>query len=286
MPSLLSALLIALCVLAPAQPATRESAPQPLVVISSNIRNSGMDDGPDAWPLRKAFYFQALQAHHPDLIGFQEVLKDQQADLVAALPDYGTFGVGRDDGKTKGEYASIFYRKDRFEVLTGGTFWLSPTPESVGSVGWDAALTRICTWAHLKDRSNGREFFYANTHFDHVGETARVESAKLIATRLKQIAPNDPLILTGDFNTTEDTPPYATLMSLNLRDAYRETHPKISPDEASFHGFKGDPKGLRIDWILHTDAFAATDATIDHARMDNGHYPSDHFPVTATLQWK
>jgi endonuclease/exonuclease/phosphatase family metal-dependent hydrolase len=263
-----------------------------LRVMSFNVRNSNAHDGDNAWKFRKALFFKTIRAFDPDLLGMQEVLADQYDAVHEALPDYTLIGVARDDGHRKGEWSCIAVRSTRFTVLDSGNFWLSDTPDKVGSVGWDAALTRICTWAKLHDKLADRDFVYANTHFDHVGKQARTNSAKLLATKLPELAGNQPIILTGDFNSTEDTPAYHTLTHMaehggaQLIDSYRETHPDRQTDEASFHGFKGTIAGSRIDWILHTPELKATAATIDRAKSDDGHYPSDHYPVTATLEWK
>jgi endonuclease/exonuclease/phosphatase family metal-dependent hydrolase len=218
------------------------------------------------------------------------VLADQFDALGAMFPTHTAVGVARDDGKRDGEWAAIYYRASRFEALDSGNFWLSETPDEVGSRSWDAACTRICTWARLKDRVSGKEFLYANTHFDHKGGVARLESAKLIRKRLPLLAKGSPVILMGDFNCIEDDEPYRLLTSTNgepgvlLIDSYRAVHPKREQDETSFHGFKGTVAGSRIDWILATPEFKATAAAIVHA--GNGRLPSDHYPVTAVLAFE
>lgn len=261
-----------------------------LRVMSFNVRNSNAHDGANAWPDRKALFVQTIRETNADLVGFQEVLFQQHEDIQNAFPDYTLVGVGRNDGKTAGEYSCIMFRNSRFDSLKSGTFWLSPEPDKVASVGWDAGLTRICTWVVLRDKSTGQEFLIANTHFDDRGELARRESAKLLIHQLPQIAGNLPIILTGDFNTTEDDPCYQTLVSpsdpISLADSFREVHPTRSANEASFHGFRGATHGSRIDWILHSPRFATISAGIDHHHSPDGSYPSDHFPVTADLRWR
>jgi endonuclease/exonuclease/phosphatase family metal-dependent hydrolase len=258
----------------------------PLRVMTFNIRNSGAADGPNRWPLRRDLWIDVVRRFDPDLLGVQEVLRDQFDDLKTVFPGYGTSGVGRDDGDCRGERAMILFRSDRFELIDAGTFWLSDTPQTVASVAWDSCLCRICSWVRLSDRTAGRELVFANTHFDHVGATARLESARLLATRLPEIAGGAPVVLTGDFNCTEDDPPYRQLAaSGRFTDSYRAVHPIPADDEASFHEFSGTTRGRRIDWIFNTAELTATAASIDRTRGPDGQCPSDHDAVTATCRW-
>jgi len=274
-----------------AEPAP-STGPLAVRVMSFNIRYGTARDGEDHWDKRKDFLIDTIRAYNPDLLGTQEVLADQADFLQQKLPDYGFAGAGRDDGQRKGEYSAIMYRKDRFDLLAHGQWWLSPTPEKVGSKGWDAALPRVVTWTRLKDRASGVAFLYYNTHWDHQGNVARVESGKLMRKLIEDSRGDSdlPVIVTGDFNSTEESEQYRTLTAgdgtgLKLIDAYREIHPQRESDEASFNGFKGTRKGLRIDWILHSPQWVAKGAAIDRTEK-NGHTPSDHFPVTAELELK
>lgn len=265
-------------------------SPAPLRVMTFNVRNSNAKDGENHWQHRKELFEKTVRDFNPDLLGTQEVLADQYDALAAMFPDYVAVGVARDDGKREGEWSAIFYRKSRFEQLDSGNFWLSETPDEVGSRSWDAACTRICTWARLRDKGSNKEFLYANTHWDHKGDVARLESAKLIRKRLPDLAKGSPVILMGDFNCIEDDAPYRMLTNSDgaqgvaLIDSYRKAHPERSKDEASFHGFKGTVTGSRIDWILHTPNFKATAAEI--IRPQNGRFASDHYPVTAILAFE
>ena len=260
-------------------------------VMSFNIRYGTAKDGDDSWDKRRDFLVETIRKYDPDLLGMQEVLAEQADFLQQQLPDYGFAGGGRDDGKRKGEFSPVMFKKDRFELLAHGMWWLSPTPEKIGSKGWDTALPRIVTWARLKDRKSGATLLWFNTHWDHVGNTARVESGKLMRKLIEDNGgPDGPAIVTGDFNSTEETPQYKSLTvgdgsGLKLIDAYREIHPQVEENEASFNGFKGTTKGLRIDWILHSPQWAAKGASIDRTQR-NGHTPSDHYPVTAELELK
>jgi endonuclease/exonuclease/phosphatase family metal-dependent hydrolase len=280
--------LLFCCLLAAA---TALTAAEPMRVMSFNVRNSNSKDGDNAWPKRTELFFATISAYGPDLIGFQEVLADQHDAICARLGDYAFAGVARDDGKRKGEWSHIGYRKARFTLVDSGTFWLSETPEIPGSKSWDAALTRICSWVRLRETATGKEFVYANTHFDHVGKIARQEASKVISQRVSAIAAGAPALLSGDLNINEDNPAYSVFVNpttpgaIRWIDSFRTLHPQRGPEEASFNGFKGTTKGSRIDFIFHTAHFVATAAAIDRTSKD-GRYPSDHYPVTATVRWK
>ena len=153
-----------------------------------NIRYDNPGDSLNSWKYRKDRVCEFIREKQPDVLGMQEVLHHQLEDLLAGLPDYAYVGVGREDGKTQGEYAPVFYRKDKYDLLDSNTFWLSEHPDSVGKLGWDAACTRVATWAKLKEKSTGKEFLMVNTHFDHVGTEARRNSALLIIDKIKEIA--------------------------------------------------------------------------------------------------
>lgn len=277
------------------RPATAATGPAAVVrVMSFNIRYGTARDGDDHWDRRKAFLVDTIRAYDPDLLGTQEVLAGQADFLRQQLPGYGFVGTGRDDGARGGEFSPVMFRTDRFDLLASGQIWLSETPAKVGSKGWDAALPRVATWAKLRDHRSGAALLFLNTHWDHVGRTARVESGKVMRRLVdEQRAGTLPVVVTGDFNSTEDSEQYRTLTAgaggggagVRLADAFREVYPKPGPDEASFHAFKGTRAGQRIDWILHSPELTATAAAIDRTQKD-GRYPSDHYPVTADLVFR
>jgi endonuclease/exonuclease/phosphatase family metal-dependent hydrolase len=292
--ALLSTLLLLLA------PAIAPAA-KPLRVMSFNIRLATPKDIPsgNAWPTRRELLFKTIEAYDPDLLGTQEVLPVQGAELKERLKGYTFVGVPRNDGKTSGEMAAVFFRTERFEKVRDGTFWLSPTPDVVGSKGWDADLPRVVTWVELRDKlaggggdgAGGKRLFFFNTHFDHLGRQARLESATLLRKKILEIAgPDAPVIVTGDFNAPENSEPYKRLLGQPadpqlLTDTRSATHATSKPTtrEYTFHGFTGrNDKPSRIDWILCSDHFRVSATTID-ATNDNGRYPSDHFPITATL---
>jgi endonuclease/exonuclease/phosphatase family metal-dependent hydrolase len=260
----------------------------PLRVMSFNIRYGTAGDGENRWEKRRDFLVETIRRFDPDLLGTQETLAFQADFLSAQLPGYTRVGVGRDDGKDKGEQAAIFFKSARFEKVASGHFWLSETTEQPGSRSWDAAITRMVTWAKLRDRQCDRVFLWLNTHWDHQGPQARLESAKLMRRWLAERDARGPVIITGDFNSTEDSPPYRLLLgaaedALKLTDCYRQVHPARQPDEATFHAFTGKRDGSRIDWILCSPQFTPLEAAMDRSNRD-GRYPSDHFPVTAILR--
>ncbi|MCG3157830.1 MAG: hypothetical protein DKINENOH_04466 [bacterium] len=265
-------------------PATDSS----LVVMSFNIRLNTPDDGENAWPHRQQLVANTIQFHQADLIGLQEALNNQLADLSALLPGFAWLGVGRDDGREKGEYSAVLYRTDRFVPLRHGTFWLSPTPEQPGSLGWDAAITRIVTWAQFKDRRTNAEFYLYNTHFDHIGEQARVESAKLLLDQMQRRSVNAPVIVTGDFNATADSPVYQVLTGNGaaagprLQDARHLSRlPHYGPDW-TFHGFGRATERPGIDYIfVNSRCSVLRHGFIADACGDR--FTSDHFPVLAEI---
>jgi endonuclease/exonuclease/phosphatase family metal-dependent hydrolase len=267
------------------------AAPGTLRIMSFNIRYGTANDGPNHWDRRRELLVDTIRKFDPDLLGTQETLLDQAEFLAEKLPQHAWLGVGRDDAKRKRESVAIYWRKDRFEKLDGGHFWLSETPDIPGSKGWDTAITRMATWVKLRDKkseSPGSSFLWLNTHFDHMGQQARVESGRLIRAWLHKNAAKLPVVVTGDFNTDAGSAPYKALVSGDgdapqLTDTYGKLHPKRGEEEATFHGFKGGRKGTRIDWILCSRPFDVLEAAIDHTK-DDGRYPSDHYPVTAVLR--
>ncbi len=259
-----------------------------LRVMSFNIRVNVSGDGLNAWPYRKDLAASMVHLHQPDVVGLQEALSDQVDDLAARLPDFAWVGVGRDDGACQGEFAAIFYRRARFAFLDQGTFWLSKTPDVPGRLGWDAACVRIATWAKLRDTASDAEFFFYNTHFDHVGVVARRESARLLLKDMHARAGALPVILVGDFNCASDATPYRWLtgglgkIPLRLYDAQtRSARPHHGPT-GTFHAFTGIPRE-RIDYIFVTEGIDVLRHAILADYWDGGRYPSDHMPVVADV---
>jgi endonuclease/exonuclease/phosphatase family metal-dependent hydrolase len=287
--TLSSRLVLALALLLGVQAATAAQPPgEALTVMSFNIRYGDAKDGENAWPKRRDFLFDVVRDADADLVGLQEALHSQITQITKAVPIYGVIGVGRDDGRRAGEYTAILFRKDRFHVAEAGTFWFSDTPEVPGSTSWGNRITRICTWARFIDR-DGRGFWHFNLHLDHQSQPSRERSAEMLRDRIAARSfPEEPVIVTGDFNVGEKNPAIHTLVGTPgspgpLVDTFRVLHPDAI-DVGTYTGFKyGTVSGDKIDYILvqpGTDVFGAE---IVRTSRDE-RYPSDHFPVTARVR--
>ncbi|REJ88547.1 MAG: hypothetical protein DWQ34_22285 [Planctomycetota bacterium] len=256
--------------------------------MSFNLRYGTADDGENSWSQRRQIAIQTIREYGPDLLATQEALAEQVDDLREQLPDYAVEAVGREDGRRRGEATAVFFRRNRFELCEREHFWLSETPEVPGSISWDASQTRMVTVCRLRlQESPAREILFFNTHFDNRSERARLESARLLRERITEAALHDPVIVAGDFNATEAEPVYRILLNgehpgSTLVDSYRAAHPEHNGEELTRHDFRGERKGSRIDWILHSPHFITQAAAIDRREFD-GRYPSDHYPVTAEL---
>jgi endonuclease/exonuclease/phosphatase family metal-dependent hydrolase len=230
-----------------------------------------------------------IRFHGADLVGLQEALRGQIADLEAALPGFGWFGTGR-SAERDGEHCAVLFRRERLELLAESTFWLSETPEVAGSRGWDAALPRIVTWGRLRDRRSGAVFHLLNTHFDHLGETARRQSARLLLRKAAEIAGHDgPVVITGDLNSTPDSEPYRILTAPvppgeppGLVDAFFVSqHPHHGPT-SSWNAFRAIEPGRRIDFVLVRSPVEVLQHGILSDTFD-GRFPSDHLPLVAEI---
>ncbi|GHH97879.1 endonuclease/exonuclease/phosphatase family protein [Neobacillus kokaensis] len=255
-----------------------------LLVMSYNLKNA-YDVTPNSWAERKGMVRDLLQQNSPDLIGTQECLYNQVTDMLEMLPDYDWVGLGREGG-CEGEYAAIFYKKDRFHVLESGHFWLSDTPERVASVTWGHVVTRIVTWVKFMDRKNNQLFYHFNTHFDHESSVAREKSAHLLLQTIGQIDENLPVILTGDFNAEHLSKPYTILTKEGaLSDTWFMTNKRLNEEKGTFNDYC-DPNGGsdRIDWILVRGSIKVDSVGII-ADCPDGRFPSDHFPIVATLDF-
>lgn len=267
-----------------------------VTAMTFNIRYNNLGDGKNAWPLRKADVAELIRREQPDLLGLQEALVGQIADLKERLPDYDWYGLGRDDGKEKGEFAPVFYRRERFELLAKGTFWLSETPDKVGSKGWDAALPRVASWLRVHDKHSGKPFLFANVHFDHRGEKARVESSHLLRRKLLELAGEEPIVLVGDFNATPDSSPHKALVDAGqpdetdsravaavFRDARGLVAKPLGPD-TTWNGFSSAVNGNRIDHVVVDRHWTAISYKIIDDKTNDGRFYSDHFPIVAKLK--
>lgn len=267
---------------------TTQQQPTEITWGTFNIRYDNPADSLNNWQYRKDNVAEFIKKQGIDIVGMQEVLYNQLEDLKSRLPEYAEVGVGREDGKTKGEYAPLFYKKDRFEVLDSNTFWLSQYPDSVGFIGWDGACTRIATWAKLKDKKNGKVFMAVNTHFDHVGTEARRKSALLIIEKIKEIVGDQPAVLTGDFNVSEQSEAYETITTNEfvLKDAYKEAAQREGVSY-TFHDFGRIPADSceKIDFIFVTPQIKVQDSYIPQEAKQAGDFLSDHNPEVVHLSF-
>ncbi|MEJ5352416.1 MAG: endonuclease/exonuclease/phosphatase family protein [Melioribacteraceae bacterium] len=252
-------------------------------VMTFNIRYGTADDGENKWDNRKEILFDVVKDCNPDIIGMQEVLKFQLDELLIELQNYNYTGVGRDDGKTEGEYSPILYSKERFILDTTETFWFSDTPKIPGSKSWGNNITRICTWAKLFDKFSRKNIYVFNLHLDHQSAVSRIKSAHALVNKIQKLKITQPIIITGDFNCGENDETIKTIINSGLVDTYRNLHAK-SNNEGTFNNFKGDDSGDKIDFIFVSKDFNTIDSRIIKTSK-NGKYPSDHFPVTSVIKY-
>lgn len=249
-------------------------------VMSYNVRYNNTGDAENAWPNRKDNVKALVKFHDADVLCVQEALA-LQADQLIENTNYKMVGVGRTDGKRDGEFSAVYFDKTRFVKKDGGTFWLSDTPEKP-SKGWDAAIVRICTWVRLYDKWNKKEFMVFNTHYDHVGVQARIESAKLIKKKIQEIAPKLPVVLTGDLNVTPETEAIATIKTFLSDTKEVSIEPAYGP-EGTFNSFKWNaPLKEKIDYIFVNKGFKVQKFGVLSDSKDK-RYPSDHLPIMARL---
>lgn len=264
---------------------TAPAAPLELRVMTYNLRYASPAP-PNSWPERRPVMTALLQREGPDVFGTQEGLYGQLRELAADLPEYDWVGLGRAGG-SKDEFCAIFYKHERFEPVEYDHFWLSDTPEVVGSMTWGNKYRRMVTWLRLRDRSTGREFEVWNTHFDHQVEEARRKSAALIRDRLAAADQGVPLVLTGDFNCPAgDSVAFDILTEgAGLTDTWSAAPERRNEGLDTYNDFKAPAReGVRIDWILVRGATSVPKAGIvDYDDLPR--FPSDHFPVTATVRF-
>lgn len=258
---------------------------QQITIGTFNIRYDNPRDSGNLWVNRAPVVSNLIRFHGFDVLGIQEGLKNQLDDMSTALPEYGRYGKGRDDGKDGGEHSAIFYKKSRFKLLKSGDFWLSETPEVPGK-GWDATCcNRICSWVFLQDLKTKKQFYAFNVHYDHQGVVARRESSKLILKQIAKIAAGAPALLTGDLNGGRDSECYQELATSKL---LADTYTKVKfpyANNSTFNSFR-TPRGQEaIDHIFMTNSFTVNKWGI-LTDTYYGKFPSDHFPVLAEVELK
>lgn len=267
------------------------------VVATFNVRQMPAKDGPNHWDLRRDLLLETVRGLEADLLGTQEPFAAQVEAIAEALPEHECIGVGRDDGERAGEFAALFVRKSRFAVLSKDHFWLSETPDRPWTRSWDnSGCNRICTVALLEDRVTNAQLWVFNAHWDHEGERARQHSAGLLAQRQAELPEGAAVLIMGDFNCGPQSPAISYLTgrqealsldganyppSPHLRDAWVAAHPE-QPNTGTFHGFSGEARENRIDYLLVSETVQVEGCEIVRTNRD-GRYPSDHFPVVAHL---
>ena len=285
-----SLLLVLLLMTGAPSIAAQAPVTEPLAVMSFNIRYGTANDGENRWENRREALFALLRAEDADVIGLQEALYSQIQEILVAVPGYAAAGVGRDDGRTKGEFSAILFRTTRLTLSDAGTFWFSDTPEVVASTTWGNTITRICSWARFVDR-DGRAFWHYNVHLDHLSQPSRERSAELLARRIAaRDDRGEPAIVTGDFNVGETNPALVPLVGTaaapgRFVDTFRVMAPAAT-EAGTFTAF--DPArttGDKIDYVLVPRGTEVLSAAIVRTAR-NGRLPSDHFPVTARVRLK
>lgn len=255
-----------------------------LSVMTFNMRYDNPEDGQNNWRFRRERIAGVIKAQEVDVLGTQELLSNQFNDLSGLLTGYQGVGVGRLDGVESGEYCAVFFRKDRFTLLDSGTFWLSETPEVVGSLGWDGACERIATWVVLRDR-DGRELFFIDTHLDHVGQVARDEGVSLLMKRIETLSGGRPVILTGDFNSEPGSSVVAHVQKDGVLHDAKAIAAQRSGTDWSFSDFGQIPEAERplLDYIFVSGDIEAVRYEVLPDTFDGG-YVSDHAPVMAVVK--
>lgn len=256
-----------------------------LTVMTYNIRFASPKP-PNAWPDRKGALIEVIRNYMPDVLGTQECTFGQAKDIQDGLAEYRWIGLGRDGG-SRGEFMAVFYQHEKLEPLEFDHYWLSDTPDVIGSSTWGNTNRRMVTWVRFRDRKAGNQFYFINTHFDHQIQPAREKSAQLILQRIKALDKDVPIILVGDFNSVAGkNPAYDTLVNPDaFKDVWKETEDANREEVSTFNGF-GPPRteGARIDWILYKGSLTPVSAQTHHTGSVPP--PSDHFPVIATFNWK
>ncbi len=261
-----------------------------LKVMSFNIRLNTPVDKDNAWPNRKEVLAEEIKANAPQLFGVQEAQWEQMEFLIKTFNDFGYIGAGRDDGKKRGEFSAVFYKKSDFLLLKSGTFWLSETPEKAGSLGWDAACRRVVSWGLFQCNNSKKRFLYANTHFDHIGKKARHESALMMIRWLPELAQGNPIIVSGDFNSVQNSEVYEIITGgldgiKGLTDTNIAAQKRDLGSGRTFQGFGKYNKpgqGVIIDYI-----FVSKEIKVNYFKIcpekRNGRFSSDHNGITAEL---
>ncbi len=257
-----------------------------LNIMTYNVRYAGYKP-PNAWPDRRPILVECVRSLKPDIMGTQEGMYQQIKDMAADMPEFAWIGTGREGG-SRNEFMAIYYRKDRFDPLEYDHFWLSDTPDVIGSSTWGNTNKRMVTWVRFLDKQTKKEFYVVNTHFDNLVNLARVNSAKLIQERLTKLKAELPVFLIGDFNSIAGKHPAYDILTgpeTGLKDSWLTAEKRTGEELDTFNGFKEIGKlGRRIDWILYRGAVKPLTSDIV-PYIKNGQFPSDHQPVVTRFEW-
>lgn len=266
--------------------AAKSTADEPqLKVMTYNIRYAS-PLGANSWPVRRPLVQQLIESHSPDILGTQEGLYHQLKDLEKDLKAYRWIGLGREGG-SRGEFMAVFYKLDRLEPIEYDHYWLSDTPDVIGSATWGNTVRRMVTWVKFRDLAVKQDFYFVNTHFDHQVENARRKSAELLLERTKKLGTNLPVIVTGDFNSPAGASgAYETLVGPEKFSDSFDSVKRTTDRTQTFNGFHypAPKEGARIDWILFRGPIQPLEIEIDDF-AEESQYPSDHFPVIATFRY-
>ncbi len=260
-----------------------------LKIMSFNVRFDNPDDGINQWTYRIPVVQAYMEQELPDIVGMQENLHHQNKDLLDMMPGYAYVGTGRDDGKKGGEFCPIFYRKDVFEPVEDGQFWLSENPHQPGSIGWEAVLPRIVTWIHLRHKASGEELFVFNTHFSHVSDLARKKSMEFMSEKMRTIAGDNMVVVTGDFNIRKKSPLYEEMADRFFTDNQLQNAASVAKElasggESTFNGFRTGIEPRVIDFIFITPHFEVHRYAVDEV-MKGEVFISDHWPLHAVISF-
>ena len=270
---------VALCLVGLTFAASCDAPSTELKVMSFNIRLGVANDGDNSWDIRKPAVAEMLNTINPVMFGVQECFDFQREYILENCPQFSCVGVGREDGISQGEHMSVFYNTEAIEMLEWGTYWLSETPE-VPSMGWDAACYRTATWSKVREKASGKEFYFCNTHLDHVGKDARRNGLSLIVERIAAMNPEGlPMILTGDFNVTPDDPCLDDLEQIMLNSRYTA---KDSDTRTSYNGWGKAASEIDYIWYKGFDECLSFKVITDE--FAGKPFVSDHYPVVAILK--
>ena len=281
-------LYIVICSVLMACSAKDNTKNQDVVVMSFNMRYDNPNDGDNRWNNRKDIVAQTITDAQTDIVGTQELLHNQLNDLKSLLPNYRFIGTAREDGISKGEYSAIIYKNESFDLLDSGSFWISETPEEVGSKGWDGACERIATWAILSQPHNDQELFILNTHLDHMGVEARRQGVALLLSRIQTLAGDRPIIVTGDFNATPQSDVILQILGSGQLQHAKDIAKAIKGESWTFDDF-GRLDTLKrsfIDYIFVNDSIEVKSHEVLPITTIDGRHLSDHAPVKAILTIK